>query len=264
MQSLPFPEDAVVGMVHLPALPGAPEFAGSRDDVLERARRDARALTEGGVDAVLVENFGDAPFYPDDVPKHVVADLTRAVTSVVDAVDVPVGVNVLRNDAVAAVSVAAATGASFCRVNVHVGAAVTDQGVIEGQAHETVRLRERLDADVAICADVGVKHAAPLGDRDVTAEAVDAVERGHADAIVVSGGATGARTDESDLTAVREAVGPDVPLLVGSGATADSIDGLLDVADGAIVGTALKEDGVTMNPVDRERVEAVVDAAKNE
>lgn len=253
--------DSVIGMVHLPALPGAPGFEGDRGAVRERALADARALDTGGVDAVLVENFGDAPFYPERVPAHVVASMTDLVGRVARTVDVPVGVNVLRNDARAALSVAAATGASFVRVNIHVGARVTDQGVVEGRAHETARLREELHADVSVFADVGVKHSGALGREDVVGEAREAVERGLADGVVVSGAGTGAETDSEDLERVA-ALGADlgVPVLVGSGVTPATVRDTLDTADGAIVGTALKENGETTAPVDPERVASLVSA----
>ena len=254
----------LVGMVHLPALPGAPDYEGDREAIVERALTDARALEAGGMDALVVENYGNAPFYPEDVPKHVVAEMTAVVQRVVDAVEIPVGVNVLRNDADAALSVAAAAGGSFVRINVHTGAAVTDQGVIEGQAHETLRLRERLDTDVQILADVAVKHAAPLADRTIEAEVSDAIERGQADGIVVSGAATGESTPQSTVegvVAARDDADPESPVFVGSGVTAETVTDTLDVADGAIVGTALKEGGETTAPVDPERVERLVAAA---
>jgi hypothetical protein len=256
------PSASVIGMVHLSALPGAPGFDGDRAAVRERAFGDAQALDAGGVDAVLVENFGDAPFYPDRVPAHVVASMTALVGCVARTVDVPVGVNVLRNDARAALAVAAATSASFVRVNVHVGARVTDQGVIEGRAHETVRLREELDADVSVFADVGVKHSAALGREDIVGESREAVERGLADGVVVSGSATGVETDHGELERVA-ALGDelDVPVLVGSGVTPETVREVLDTADGAIVGTALKEGGETTAPVDPERVASLVEAA---
>ncbi|MFT4890267.1 MAG: membrane complex biogenesis BtpA family protein [Halobacteriales archaeon] len=255
-------ESPIIGVVHLPPLSGAPESDGDRTAIRQRALADATALENGGVDGVIVENFGDAPFYPDEVPPHVVAEMTALTDAVGNAVDVPVGVNVLRNDATAAVSVAAATGADFVRVNVHVGAAVSDQGVIEGGAHETLRLRDRLDAHVAVCADVGVKHATRLADRDLAAEASDAVERGLADALIVSGDRTGDRTPLDDVRRVRESIGDEAPVLVGSGVTADAAPEVLEVADGAIVGTAFKTDGVTTNPVEERRVRDLVDAAK--
>jgi membrane complex biogenesis BtpA family protein len=256
----------VVGMVHLPPLPGAPRFDGDREALREQMLADARALEAGGVDGIMVENFGDAPFYPEDVPKHVVAEMASLGTELVDEVSVPVGINVLRNDAEAALSIAAAVGADYVRVNAHVGATVTDQGLIQGKAHETMRLRDRLDADVAVLADVGVKHAAPLADRPMREELVDAVERGLADGIVVSGAGTGDPTDRSVLETARETIDdavPGTPLFVGSGVTAETAAETLELADGVVVGTALKEDGETTNPVDEERVRAVVDAARD-
>jgi membrane complex biogenesis BtpA family protein len=257
------PNESIVGMVHLPALPGAPGYEGDRTSVRERALADARALEAGGVDAVLVENFGDAPFYPDRVPRHVVASMTDLVGAVRGAVDVPVGVNVLRNDAETALSVAAATGASFVRVNVHVGARVTDQGVVEGRAHETMRLRDELDADVAVFADVGVKHSDALGVEDVVRETREAAGRGRADGVVVSGAHTGGETDTADLERVAAAADElGVPTLVGSGVTAETVRETLDTAAGVVVGTALKEGGETTAPVDPDRVAALVEAAR--
>ncbi|MFB6107682.1 MAG: BtpA/SgcQ family protein [Haloplanus sp.] len=257
----------VVGMVHLPALPGAPGYEGDRRALRDHARRDAATLAAAGVDGVIVENYGDAPFYPDEVPAHVVASMTHLVDAVRRVVDVPVGVNVLRNDATAAVSVAAATGAAFVRVNVHTGARVTDQGVVEGRAHETMRLRDRLDADVRVLADVDVKHSAPLGgdagdDEDPAARAVaDVVGRGLADGVVVSGSRTGEAVDPDRLDAVAAACDrAGVPLFVGSGVTPETVGEVLAVADGVVVGTALKRDGETGEPVDEDRVRRLVAA----
>lgn len=256
-----FLDATVVGMVHLPPLPGAPRYEGDRAAVRERALADTRALTAGGVDAVMVENFGDAPFYPDDVPKHVVSEMTALVGAVREETSLPVGVNVLRNDAEAALSVAAATGASAVRVNVHAGARVTDQGVVEGRAHETMRLRERLDADVAVLADVAVKHSTSLGEEDVVAATNDVVERGLADAVVVSGVGTGRAIHAGQLATVAdaaEAVG--APTFVGSGVTPETAPGILTVADGAIVGSALKAGDDPAGPVDEDRVRTLVEA----
>ena len=247
----------VVGMVHLPPLPGAPGFV-SREQVRERALADARSLAAGGVDAVLVENYGDAPFHAEDVPKHVVAEMTAATRAVADAVDLPVGVNVLRNDAAAGLAVAAAAG-EFFRVNVHAGVAVTDQGVVEGRAAETVRERERIGADVALLADVAVKHAAPLAERPLAEQFDDAVARGMADAVVVSGPATGASAEEAHLAAAGDLGDEyDVPVFAGSGVTPETAAQVFEHVDGAIVGTALKVDGEPANPVDEERVRELV------
>lgn len=256
-------ETPLLGMAHLPPLPGAPEFDGDRAAIREAARADAEALLSAGFDGVLVENYGDAPYYPADVPKHTVAEMTAVVESL--AVDAPVGVNVLRNDAAAALSVAAATGGAFVRVNVHAGVRETDQGWIEGRAHETMRLRERLDADVAVLADVAVKHSAGPTDRDLATLAAETLDRGLADGLIVSGPATGESTAPEQLRRVvdaRDDTDPDAPVFVGSGVTPDNAADLLEVADGAVVGTAVKQGGETTNRVDSERAERLVDAVR--
>lgn len=258
-------DNALIGMVHLPPLPDAPEFDGSREAIRSAAHEDAQTLADSGFDAVLVENFGDAPFYPDSVPRHTVAEMTATVKEVTREVDLPVGVNVLRNDAAAAVSIAAATGADFVRVNVHTGVRATDQGWLEGQAHETMRLRDRLDTDVSVFVDVDVKHSASPVDRDLGSLVRETIERGLADGLIVSGPETGSAADSGTLSRVltaRDDCAPEVPVLVGSGVRPDNAAALLGPADGAIVGTALKTGGKTTNRVDADRATAFADAAR--
>ncbi len=259
----PFDADwPIVGMIHLQPLPGAPRFDGDREAIRERALADARTLEAGGVDALIVENFGDAPFHPESVPAHVVSEMTAVAGEVTNAVDLPVGINVLRNDAGAAIAVAGAVGADFVRVNVHVGAAATDQGVLEGRAHETVRLRERVAPDVAILADVHVNHASPVGDRGIERAARETGERGLADGVIVSGPGTGEAADETAIERVADSLSDlDVPVLVGSGVTADAVGGLFEAgADGAVVGSALERGGEAGAPVEEARVREVVAA----
>lgn len=229
--------------------------------VLARARSDALALIEGGVDALLVENFGDAPFHPGPLPPETIAALAVAAAMVTRETDLPLGINALRNDATAALGVAAAVEAEFIRVNVHTGVMATDQGWIEGRAHETLRMRERWAPDVAILADVFVKHATAPAGLTLDRAARDAWERGLADALIISGAATGEASSADDLHRVRAAV-PDAPLLVGSGVTEESVRGLLGVVDAVIVGTALERGGVPGAPVEVARVRGLVRAAR--
>lgn len=253
----------VVGVIHLPALPGSALGgpASAFDALLAHARRDAEAYAAGGADALMVENFHDVPFRRDSVEPHTVAAMTLAVDAIRRAVGLPVGVNVLRNDVLSAVGIAAVTGAGFVRANVYVGATLTDQGLIEGRAHEVQGLVRRLGAPVAVWADVDVKHAAPVARRPIGEEAEDAVERGLAAALVVSGAATGKPTSLDDLRSVRDRL-PQTPIYVGSGTTAERVPDLLSVADGVIVGTWAKVDGVVTNPVDPERVRRLAEAAR--
>jgi membrane complex biogenesis BtpA family protein len=240
-------------MVHLGQLPGSPKDGGDFSGVLERAIADAHALEEGGADAVMVENFFDAPFPKSDSTAVTIAAMTLAVHAVRDAVSLPLGVNVLRNDACAALSIAHACGAQFIRCNVYVGAAVTDQGIIEGAARDVVMLRRQLGSTVEIWADIGVKHAVQLGDISLEQSARDAVDRGMADALIASGDATGSATPIERVRAVKGAC-PEVPVYVGSGLTVDNAADLLRVADGAIVGSSLKKNGVVSAQVDVGRV----------
>lgn len=252
---------AVIGMVHLRALPGSPRWDGDMARVVAAALDDARALAEGGADALMVENHGDVPFTAGRVDAASVAGMTVAVAEIRRHVPLPLGVNVLKNDVRSALAVAAATGARFVRVNVHVGAVAADQGIIQSEAHETLRYRRLLGADVAILADVQAKHGLPLAPVPIELEARDCYYRGLADALVVSGVATGEPTPMSDLKRVRGAV-PEAPLLVGSGATAETVAELLSVADAVIVGTGVKRDGRLPNPVDVDRVRRLTAAAR--
>jgi uncharacterized protein len=248
-------------MVHLRALPGSPQWAGRMDEVIGAALADARTLEVAGVDALLVENHGDVPFTSGRVDAATVAAMAVTVAEVRHAVALPIGVNVLKSDGLSALAVAVATGASFIRVNVHVGAVVTDQGLVQSQAYETLRFRRLLGADVKILADVQAKHGLPLAPFPLEQEARDCVSRGLADALVVSGAVTGQPTASSDLKRVRDAV-PEVPVLVGSGVTPETAADLLAVADALIVGTWIKRDGRLDNPVDVDRARRLVEAVR--
>lgn len=257
MQDL-FPERPfLIGVVHLAPTPGSPLYTGDLSELLERAERDARALVRGGCDGLVVENFGDTPFFAETVPPETVAILARALALVGElAQGRPVGVNVLRNDARSALGLAAAGLASFVRINVHTGAMLTDQGLLQGRAAETLRERARLAPGVRILADVHVKHGTPLCDESIGDAARDALGRGLADALIVSGRATG-QPPTPELVAEVRAATPDATLILGSGVTPENAQALLAGADGAIVGTALKFDGEVQAAVDEDRVAAL-------
>jgi membrane complex biogenesis BtpA family protein len=250
---------SLVGVIHLPPLPGSPRSELTIDEITLRAAADARALADAGFHAIIVENFGDVPFFPRRVPHVTVAAMTACVRAVCDAVDLPVGVNVLRNDGSAALAVAVASRASFIRVNVNSGVKVTDQGMVESQAHLLLRERSALAAHrVAIWCDVDVKHAAPLGERSLGDEAEDLVERELADAVLVTGRGTGKAVDLAHLDAVRART--HVPVLAASGVTVDSLASTLRRCSGVIVGSALRQDGRAGFPLDQRRIAAFVEA----
>lgn len=242
-----------VGVIHLPALPGAPRWGGAIEAVVARAVADARAYERGGTGAVVLENFNDVPFTQGAVPPETVAAIAVAGRAVREAVRLPLGFNVLRNDAHAGLALCAACGGSFVRVNVLSGAMVTDQGVIEGRAFEVLRLRRALCPQARIFADVHVKHALPLAPIPLEIAARDTLERGLADALIVSGTGTGVATDLEDVERVRKAC-PRAQIFIGSGIVAETVADYLRWADGVIVGSSLKRKGRLAQPVDERRV----------
>ena len=260
MQSLFGEGKAFIGVIHLPPLPGSPRWGGDLSAVLAQAEREAATLAQGGAKGIIVENFGDAPFRIGRVEPETVAAMTRAVDLVCRTTPLPVGVNMLRTDALSALAVAVAGGARFIRVNVHYGTMAADEGLVTGEASETLRRRRLMDADhIAILADVLVKHAVPLGDPDLALIARETAYRGLADGLIVTGPVTGQPAVADEVATVRRAV-PDRLLLVGSGVDAKNALNFLPHADGAIVGTSLKQDGVITNPIDLERVKATANA----
>ena len=243
----------LIGVVHLPPLPGSPRWCGDMGRVLARAEEEAATLEGDGADGIIVENFGDAPFRVGRLGPETVAAMTLAVQRVMQAADLPVGVNMLRNDALSAISVAAVTGAAFIRVNVHYGVMAADEGLVHGEAFETLSQRRALAAEVKILADVLVKHAVPVGPVDLGQMARETTYRGLADGLIISGPVTGQPAAGADVAEARKAV-PEGFILVGSGVDESNAGMLLSQADGAIIGTSLKRDGIITNPIDPERV----------
>jgi len=248
-------------MVHLRPLPGSPLFEGSFEEVIASALRDAQAISRGGASGFVIENFGDRPFYKEAVEPVTVVAMTRAVLEIKRVVKLPFGINVLRNDAQSALTIGAVTGAAFIRVNVHCGTMLTDQGIVEGKAAETLRLRRKLGEEIGIVADHRVKHGVPLGDYDELLAAKDLRMRGLADALVVTGPETGAPADISRLEKLRAAI--DAPIFVGSGVTMQNAASYSSLADALIVGTSVKKDGDVGRSVDQARVQELVRAFRD-
>jgi uncharacterized protein len=249
----------LIGVVHLQPLPGSPRWRGDMESVLKFAVNDARAYERGGAHAVFVENFGDVPFTKGNVAPETLAAMAAAGRAVREAVDLPIGFNVLRNDARAALALCAVCGGAFIRVNVHTGAMLTDQGLIEGNAYETLRYRQRVCPGAQIFADVHVKHAVPLGNWTIEDAARDTVERGLVDALIVSGAGTGLAADIADVERVRRTA-PTTRILLGSGTTLANVRDFLPTADGFIVGSSLKLGGRLSSPIDPKRVAALARA----
>lgn len=249
----------LVGMLHLPPLPGSPHYAGEMHDVIDAALHDAQILSEAGFAGLILENLGDAPYYPDRVPAETVAAMSVVAAHVRQQTSIPVGVNVLRNDAQSAIAIATAANLQFIRVNILIGTSVTDQGIISGRAHLVARMRQRLRAEnVLIFADIRVKHAAPLVDRELAQEINDLFERALADAIIVSGTGSGKPVDANFLREVKKFSG-ERPVLIGSGLNLENVKELLAVANGAIVGSSIKVDAKIHGRVDEKRTQKLME-----
>jgi membrane complex biogenesis BtpA family protein len=247
---------ALIGVLHLLPLPGAPLYEGAIQKVYDQALAELEVFKRHRLDSVILENFRDMPYFPGRVPAETVAAMAAVSREVVRAADMPVGINVLRSDGEAAIAVATASGAHYVRVNVHMGAVVADQGIVQGRSQSSVRLRSALKSRALIFADVGVKHAAPIAGRSLEIETRDLTERGLADAIIVTGDRTGVETSVTDVDIVRRST--PLPLLVGSGATPENIEQMLPRVNGLIVGSYFKKDGAGHNLVDESRVQRFV------
>lgn len=251
----------IIGVVHLLPLPTSARWGGSLATVIDRAEQEATALASGGVDGIIVENFFDAPFVKERVDPAVVSAMTLIVQRLKQLVTLPIGLNVLRNDAHSGLAIASCVQAQFIRVNVLTGVMATDQGIIEGQAHSLLRYRRELGSDVKIFADVLVKHARPLSSTNLTNAVQDTIERGLADAVILSGWATGNPPNLEDLE-LATAAANGTPVFIGSGADWENISTLMPAADGVIVSSSLKRHGRREQPVDPIRVSQFVEAAR--
>ena len=252
----------LIGVVHLRPLPGSPCYGGEPATLIyDQGMADAHAYAEAGFDGLIVENHGDVPFLkPDLVGPETAAVMAVAAERVRREVGLPIGINVLANAALHALAVARAAGAAFVRVNQWANAYVANEGLIEGPAASALRYRKSLGADeVRIFADSHVKHGshAITADRSVD-ELTRDLEWSLADVVIATGQRTGDPASETEMNAIRKAT--TLPLLVGSGMTASNVAATLRSAEGAIVASSLKVDGVWWNSVDPERARVFVEA----
>jgi uncharacterized protein len=249
----------IIGVVHLLPLPTSARWGGDLKAVIDRAEQEATALASGGAHGIVVENFFDAPFPKDNVDPAVVSAMTLVIHRLQQMVTLPIGVNVLRNDAKSALAIASCVKAQFIRVNVLTGVMATDQGLIEGRAHELLRYRRELGCDVKILADVLVKHARPLGTPNLTTAVQETIQRGLADGVILSGWATGSPPSLEDLE-LASAAARGTPVFIGSGASWENIPQLIQAADGVIVSSSLKRRGQIEQAIDPNRVSQFVEA----
>jgi len=253
---------ALVGMVHVGAMPGTPRATDPIELIAERAANEARMLVTSGFDAVMVENMHDVPYLRREVGPEVVAGMTAVARAVRAAVDVPLGVQVLAGANRAALAVAQASGAQFIRAEGFVFATVADEGILEqADAGPLLRYRRQIGAEsIAIVCDIKKKHSAHAITSDVDiAEFARAAEFSGADGVIVTGVATARPTDINDLRKVR--VATKLPVAVGSGSTPDNLREMFASADAVIIGSWFKERGEWDRAPDPARVKDIVSAA---
>ena len=251
----------IIGMIHLPPLPGTALYddALGMAGIVESARRDAEALQAGGIDAVMFGNEGDRP-YRTKVGPETIAAVAAAVATVAPGLSIPFGVDVLW-DPRATLAVAKATGARFAR-EVFTGLFGGDLGLWETAAGEVFQYRRAIDAQgVRLLFTINAEFAAPVAPRPIAAVARSVAFSSLPDALCVSGPITGSPAPFEDLRAAKEAAGS-TPVFANTGVRLDTIAETLATADGCIVGTALKTDGITWNPIDPARVRALMAAAR--
>lgn len=253
----------VVGMVHLWPLPGSPGYRGyGMQTIIAQALRDAEALIQGGVNGLIVENMWDLPYYVGlDVKPEAMTAQAVAAAEVVKSFPVPVGINVIHNGGVVCLSIAVAARARFIRVCILTGSRLWDTGEIDhGCAADLIRKRKELYAeDIHIFADVDKKHSVSFPGLDLATH-IEWCEFYGADALIVTGRMTGSAPDVEKVREAKRLAAR--PVLVGSGTNEKNIGSFLQYADGVIVGSSLKKDGVMENPVDVERVRRFVDVVR--
>lgn len=249
---------AVVGMIHLPALPGTPHGGRPVGEIVAAARREAETLAGAGVDALLIENMHDRPYLRAGAGPEIVSAMTAAACAVRSAVGLPCGVQVLAGANEEALAVALGAGLDFIRAEGFVFAHVADEGIIEGCAGRLLRARRTWGAEsVRIFADIKKKHSSHAITADVSiAETAKAAEFFCADGVIVTGTATGEAVNIEDLAVVKKATS--LPVLIGSGATVENAAEMFSFADAIIVGSFIKKGGHWEAPLDPERIKAFV------
>jgi uncharacterized protein len=250
----------VIGVIHSLALPGSPNYQGEAlEDIYAFAVKEAERYVRGGVHGLIVENHGDIPFSkPEDIGYETSAVMAVMTDRIRQRIKVPVGINVLANGALPALAVAQASNAAFIRVNQWANAYVANEGIIEGPAAKATRYRAWLRANqVKIFADVHVKHGshAIVADRSIE-ELTRDTEFFDADVVIATGQRTGDAAALDEVKTIRRAT--QLPLVIGSGVTEENIGDLLQVADGVIVASSLKEEGVWWTPVSEQKVRSLM------
>jgi len=243
----------VISVIHLPPLPGSPGFKGALEDLIGFGVKNAKILEETGFDAIIIENFGDKPYLVRVRNPLTIASMTVIVREVIRSVNIPIGINLLRNSGLEALAIAYATGALFIRVNAYCQPLWSVEGFLEPLAPKIERLRARIVKDIKILADANVKHSWPIGSPTIRYIVRECCERAKPDAIIVTGSRTGEAPLIEEVLEVREE--SRVPIIIGSDMTAENLSSYWGLADGFIVGSYIMSNGIAGNPIDSQRAE---------
>ena len=253
---------ALIGMVHVQALPGTPANKATPDEIVQCAVAEAKLLEQAGYDGVILENMHDLPYLNRSVGPEIVATMACVCREVRREIGLPIGVQILAGANEEALSVAYAGGADFIRAEGFVFAHTADEGIMQACAGPLLRFRKQIGAErVKILCDIKKKHCSHALTQDLDlAETVRAAKFFMSDGVIVTGVSTGCQTEVEDLQAVADA--SDLPVWIGSGLTPDNV-GLYGQAHGLIVGSWIKESGDWRKPVDRSRARQMADAFKS-
>lgn len=252
---------ALIGMIHLGALPGTPGNCKPVSQIMEEAMFDAQALVDGGCDALLIENMADLPYLNGHVGPEIVACMTMAVDRIVNRFALPVGIQVLAAANCEAMAIASCAGAAFIRAECFAYAHVADEGLMNASAAEVLRFRKLLGSQVKVWADVQKKHSCHVITSDTSLENLaHGFEFCGADALIVTGVSTGCAANIQDIDKAKVA---GLPVIIGSGIDASNIADFAAKADGLIVGSWIKKDGNWRNPVDVKRVRILADTLQS-
>lgn len=251
---------SLVGAVHVPALPGSADYAGDINKIIETTVMDSLAYVKGGCDALIIENMHDVPYLNGAVEPETVAAMTACIIAAKKEVKVPLGVQLLAAANLHSLAVALACGLDFIRVEGFVFAHVGDEGLHQSSAAALIRKRAALKANhIKIFADIKKKHSSHAITADLSlGECAHAAEFFKADGVIVTGGRTGEAPDREYLEEAKKEV--KIPVLIGSGVTAENVGQYKDLANALIVGSSLKKDGNWQNPVDINRVQKLKQA----
>lgn len=248
-------EKPIIGMIHVPALPGTPKSKNDVDKIIDKVKKEAEIYKKANIDAIAIENMHDIPYLNKKVGPEITAIMTKVGIEVKRILgDIPTGIQILASANKEALAVAQAAGLDFIRAEGYVFSHIADEGFIDSCAAELLRYRKHIGAEnILIFTDIKKKHSSHSITSDISiSETAHTAEFFLSDGVIVTGTATGVEADAEEIIAVKKAV--DIPVLVGSGVTYENLEKYFSVSDGIIIGSYFKKDGYWENDIDFEKV----------